>query len=302
MYAPRTRALFVIGLTALFLAACGGGGGGSGGGVGTMSLKITDAPFPATDGCVSAAKIEIKEATAKGPDGFVTLLAEADGPVTIDLWDLRAGISENLALADIPTGAYSEIRLVVNQATIEFEDGSTPQDFKIPSGMSSGLKIKIDPPVLIASGQTSEVMLDVNLTESFHTTGLGGEPTCDDLKAGETMVIFRPVIRAINEAETALVVGVVSDDTGAPLGDAEVCAFPAGMIVDNTTVPTAMTLSTPASMEPEVAAGSYALALEPGDYDLYVRPQGTEAKVLIASGVSVAAGDIVTQDLMLPAP
>lgn len=299
MYAPSTRAIVLVALTSLCLVGCGGGGGG---GTGTMSLAITDAPFPATDGCVSAAKIEIEEIQAKSEDGFVTLMEPDAGPVTIDLFDLRAGLSENLAVEEVPTGAYSEIRLVVTKATIEFSDGSPSRDFTIPSGGSSGLKIKIDPPVLVASGQTSEVMLDVNLSESFHTTGLGGEPTCDDLKAGESKVIFNPVIRAINEAETALVLGVVSDDQGVALGDAEVTAFEAGTVVDGDTASVVMTLSTPDGMNENLAEGSYALALDPGSYDLYVRPQGSETRVLVVSGLSVAAGEIVTQDLMLPAP
>ena len=294
MFVPRSRIFFVC-LASLALAACGGGSGS--GGNGTLQLNITDAPFPATEGCVAAVNVEITEVSAKGDSGFVVLREETEGPLTIDLFDLRAGLSENLAVSEIPTGAYSEIRLVIEKATIEFDDGAPAQEFKIPSGSASGLKIKIDPPVLVASGQTSEVMLDVNLTESFHTTGLGGEPTCDDLKAGETTVIFRPVIRAINEAETALLRGVVSDDTG-PVGDAEVCAFPAGTTVEADTEASAFTLSTPASME-NIAEGSYALMLDPGDYDIYVRPQGAEARVLVASSVSVAAGDDITQDLLI---
>ena len=176
----RTRALCLLGLTMLFLAACGGGGGG---GVGTLSLQRHGCTLPRNGRlCVSRPDRDSRGPRHGAKTDSWSLMEEADGPVTIDLWDLRAGISESLAVADLPTGAYDEIRLVVNKATIEFDDGSPSRDFTIPSGAASGLKIKIDPPVLIASGQTSEVMLDVNLTESFHTTGLGGEPTCDDLK------------------------------------------------------------------------------------------------------------------------
>lgn len=289
----------ILVLFGLLLGACGGGSGG--GGDGTLHLKITDAPFPATEGCVSAAKIEVTEVSAKGPDGFVVLMDVEAGPVTIDLFYLRAGLSESLAVADIPSGAYSEIRLVVSEATIEFEDGSPAQAFKIPSGAASGLKVKIDPPVLVAAGQTSNVMLDVSLTDSFHTAGLGGEPTCDDLKQGSAKVIFNPVIRAINEAETALVQGIVRDDTGAPLGDAEVTASPAGTVLTAETKAAGLTLSTSSGMD-SLPEGSYALALDPGAYDFYVRAQGSETCVLVASDVSVAAQDVVAQDLMLPAP
>ena len=285
-------ALFALAL----LPACGGGSGAD---VGTLQLKITDAPFPATDGCVSAAWVAVTEVSAKGPEGFVTLLEAEEDPVRIDLFDLRAGLSEVLAVAEIPTGAYTEVRLVIDEATIEFDGDSPARDFKVPSGSSSGLKVKIQPPVLVAAGQTADVTLDVNLTESFRTTGLGGEPTCDDLKQGDSQVIFHPVIRAINEAETALLQGIVRDAGGVALADAEVLVYPAGTTVADETEAAAMTLSTPDGMG-DLPEGSYALALEPGSYDLYVRAQGAETRALVASDVALEAGDLLAQDLVLP--
>ena len=300
MNQPMRNPLALAALVFL-LTACGGGDGGGGAGTGTLSLKITDAPFPAIDGCLAAAIIVIDGVEAKGEEGFVDVpLADGAESLEIDLLDLRAGLADNLALGELASGTYSEIRLHVVEARMEFEDGAAAQPFKVPSGMSSGLKIKIRPAALVVAGQTTELMLDVDLTESFHTTGLGGAPTCDDLKAGESMVIFRPVIRAVNTDETGVITGVVQDDAGSPAVDVEICAFDAGTVVDETSIPVATTFSSPALEG--IEAGSYALFLEEGSYDLYVRAQGVETKTLAASGVIVTKGEIAAgNDLTLPA-
>ena len=168
--------------------------------------------------------------------------------------------------------------------------------------MASGLKLGIDPPILLASGATANVVIDVDLTDSFHTTGLGGEPTCDDLKAGETMAIFSPVIHVVNTDTSGLVTGIVTDDQdpAAPLGNVEVTAFDAGTEVTADTVPVATTFSAPEGMD-AVTPGSYALWLEPGSYDLYVRAQGSDERLPAAAGVTVVTGGIVSgQDLVVP--
>src|SRR5207247_1901840 len=99
----------------------------------------------------------------------------------------------------------------------------------------------------IAAGQTTPLVLDFDLANSFHVTGLGGDPTCDELKLGST-ILFDPVVHALNADETGVVSGTVTDSTGAVVADVEVTAFPAGTVVDATTVPTASTFSAPAGL------------------------------------------------------
>jgi hypothetical protein len=293
----------VLVLLFVTLAACGGGGAGSG--TGTVSMKITDAPFPATADCLAAARVEIDQVSARrGEDEWVTIpLADASASsMTLDLLQLRAGLQDSLALGEVPTGAYSEVRLRVVRAVLEFTDGSTPVEFKIPSGSSSGLKLKLEPPLLVAGGQTAQLVLDVDLSSSFHTAGLGGDPTCDELKQGEAKVLFRPVIHVHNAAEIGLVLGTVfAADGTTPAPDVEVSAFPVGTVVDGTTVPTALTFSSPAGLD-LVVEGSYALLLPPGEYDLYVRAQGVEGRTLARDALVVVAGDTLdANDLTLPA-
>jgi len=288
----------VLGLVGL--AACGGGGGGAGSG--TLALSITDAPFPATAGCLAAALIEVDRVQARSGEGFVDvpLLGATGGVLTIDLFQLRAGLADSLALGEVAAGAYDEVRLRIVRSVLQFTDGSPEVEFKVPSGDASGLKLKIDPPLLVAPGSSTQILLDFDLTASFHTTSVGGDPTCDELKSGEAGCRFRPVIRIHNAAEVALVGGTVRDATGAPVGDTEVVAYPAGTVVDDTAVPAATTFSTPTSSTVP-PPGSYAVILPPGSYDLYVRAQGVTDKTLALGGLVVTAGDVlVGQDLALP--
>lgn len=297
---PSLPILCLVLAAGLLLPACGGGGAASGG-TGQLALAITDAPFPATDGCVAAAIVTIDGVRVRAEGGGFTDLALAGGAATlgVDLMLLRAGLTDALAGATLPTGAYDEIRLHVVEARLVFSSGAPERTFKIPSGSSSGLKIKIDPPVLIAAGAEVALTLDVDLGRSFHTTGLGGEPTCAQLEAGEGGVIFRPVVRVINQGTAGLVRGLVLDGDGGPVADAEVCAFPAGTTVEAETEPTAGTLSTPSGVA-GLVEGSWALLLEAGAYDLYVRAQGEETKSLAAAGVIVTTGATTTIDLTLP--
>jgi hypothetical protein len=285
------------------LTACGGGG--SGGGTGTLAMSMTDAPFPATEGCLAAALVDIDRIEARNAEGGfvdVPLVGAVDGVVTLDLLDLRAGLSESLGLAEVPTGAYDEVRLHIVRSVLQFTDGSPEVEFKVPSGDASGLKLKIEPPVLVAEGATTELLLDFDLTASFHATGAGGDPTCDELKQGVAGCHFRPVIRMHNAAQIALVSGTVLDAEAAPAGDVEVVAYVAGTVIDDQAVPAATTFSTPVDSTLPLP-GTYALILPAGSYDLYVRAQGAEASTLALAGLAVAAGDILTgQDLTLPAP
>jgi hypothetical protein len=301
---PRARLRLVLAMAALLSLACGGGGGGGGGGTGTLSVPITDAPFPAHEGCLAAALVTIDGVQAKGDQGFseVALVdPDPDGSVTLDLLALRAGLMDSLALSEVPTGSISEIRLHILESVLVFQDATPDARFKVPSGDSSGLKIRIDPPARVVAGQTTTLILDVDLANSFHTRGLGGDPTCDDLKLGDDQVIFDPLVRANNESTDGIVLGNVSDAAGTPAADVEVCAFVAGTDIAVEPAPEATTFSAPDGLA-GAAEGDYALLLPAGTYDLYLRDQGETDKSLALEDLVLAPGEALEGvDLSLPA-
>ena len=76
-------------------------------------------------------------------EGIITLKSTwgADGSESIsyNLLELRNGVTADLVSgAEIPSGTYSQVRLIVDgEATLVAKDGST-YDLKIPSGTTSG--------------------------------------------------------------------------------------------------------------------------------------------------------------------
>jgi len=315
-FCTRGRTVLHAVLLAALLVGCGGGGD-SGPGTGTLALSITDAPFPSFD-CLSAAKITFDGIDARGPDGWtrvdLTADGDGDGEITVDLLPLRDGIDESLTVVDLPVGAYSEIRLHIVEAMLEFVpelDPETdeileefdPQPFKVPSGMSSGLKLKIDPPLMIGGGQLVPVVLDFDLTESWHSTGGGGTPTCEELRMGEIGTIFHPVIRMVNESEIGIVSGTVWADLALEAGaeGADVAAvLRTGDVAED---PPTIDETTPKTLTNE--AGDYTLLLPPGVYDLYARAQESEAWVGRSAEDGPATvevgGIVVDHDITLPA-
>lgn len=291
-----------VALLSMLLAVFGGGAIGCGES-GTLSLSITDAPFPATEDCLEAALIRVDRVRAKIDGGFVDVdlvAPDPDGTVTLDLLQLRAGLNAELAFGLLPTGELSELRLHVVDSVLVFSDASPDVEFKIPSGASSGLKLQIDPPALVLAGQTTELIADVDLADSFHTTGLGGDPTCDELKLGEGGAIFAPVVHVNNLDTDGIVLGNVSDGEGMGVGDVEVCAFEADTDIELEPEPVASTFSAPADLD-GVGEGDYALLLPAGSYDLYVRAQGVTDKTLALEDVPVVEGETTAgQDLTLP--
>jgi len=271
-------------------------------GMGTLSTELTDAPFPATEDCLDAALITIDGVTAKHDNGFIDIDLvdpDPDGTVTFDLLELRAGLTDWLAVGDIETGEVKQIRLHIVESVLVFSDESPDVEFKVPSGDASGLKLMIDPPALILEGQTTELIIDVDLANSFKTLGLGGDPTCDELKLGDN-VLFSPVVRVNNLSTDGIVLGTVLDDEAEGVADVEVSAFEAGTDIVAEPEPVATTFSAPDGLS-EVLIGEYALLLPAGDYDLYVREQGETDKTLALEDVMVTAGDsLAGQDLDLP--
>ena len=298
----RPNRNLVLAIAALLGLACSDGG--SSRGTGTLSVPITDAPFPAHDGCLDEALITIDGVEAKGDGGFYDVALvdpDPDGTVTLDLLALRAGLMDSLAVSGVPTGSISEIRLHILESVLVFEDGRDA-DFKVPSGGSSGLKIRVDPPALVVAGQTTTLILDFDLAHSFHTRGLGGDPSCDDLKQGEDQVIFSPLVRANNESTDGIILGNVTDAVATPAANIEVCAFVADtdIAVEPEPEPEATTFSAPDGLE-GVDEGDYALLLPAGVYDLYLRDLGEEDRSLVLEDVDLSAGESLEGvDLSLP--
>lgn len=180
---------------------------------GNVIIKLTDAPFPeglvdsvlVTIDWVKLKKVEEGSEDEMESDTFITLNVDQ----TVDLLALSNGVSLDLGEVDVPVGNYSEMRMHVTEATVFYSDydGVEKSDvIKIPSGNTSGLKIKISPALEVDGFNSAVVLIDFDASRSFLVKG-------NPEKNGKeiTGFKFKPVIRAVALAHTGEVSGVVQD-------------------------------------------------------------------------------------------
>jgi hypothetical protein len=257
-------------------------------GNGYVVIKLTDAPFPAD--LVAEANVTIdwiqmlkydgddygEGQEMHDSDSIVHVMFELDEAVTFNLLELNNGITTILGEKEVPAGNYDEIRLHVVDAGIVLKD-STKYDLKVPSGNSSGLKIKMDPYLNLEDGEYAEVLLDFDVSRSFVVRG--------NINKGKVNgFIFKPVVRAVANVQTDAgeVNGIVSDTTGTLLDDALLT-----LISGEDTIVSAITDT----------SGFYAMiGIAPGDYTLFCDKDSFE---IAEKDISVEAGMVTVQDFDL---
>ncbi|MBT8203975.1 MAG: DUF4382 domain-containing protein, partial [Eudoraea sp.] len=172
--------LIVLVLFSLVLWNCSEDTGGSD--TGRLRVQLTDAPFPydlIAEANVTIFKIEARyknddngmdnemdmENDGNEDEGspFITLM-EVDKD--INLLELTNGVTENLVDMEVPAGEYDLIRIYVRGVNVVLKDGRM-FDLKVPSGPQTGIKVFIDPPLVVAGGLTADLLLDFEVRQSF---------------------------------------------------------------------------------------------------------------------------------------
>lgn len=204
-------------LSIFLLVSCNDDENSPQGTMGRINVHLTDSPYPIDlikSAFVTIDKVEIRQHLesdqGENEDSFI-VISEAN--IEIDLLKLTNGITEQIASVDLEAGTYNQIRLHVVDATIVLNDG-TEFDLKVPSGESSGLKIKFDPEIQITEGQTSDVLLDFDVSRSFVVKGNIGSKIIG--------FNFKPVVRGAFLGLAGRVEGNVADTLGIPLENAMV--------------------------------------------------------------------------------
>ncbi|HEV8598750.1 MAG TPA: DUF4382 domain-containing protein [Gemmatimonadales bacterium] len=157
-------------------------------GTGTVVVRLTDAP--ADD--FASAVVYISEVTVKGSGASANEIVISDTPQSYDLLTLQNGVTATLGTATVPTGTYSQIRLLVDSARVTlksgntFADGTTSAKLTVPSGSQTGIKVTFSPPVTVTEDQTV-LVVDFDINQSFIFQGPRNNPTS---------ISFRPVLHA----------------------------------------------------------------------------------------------------------
>jgi len=138
-------------------------------GVGGVRVMMTDAPMD-----IDAVNLVIRGVTVhrSGTDdvtGWETVDAETDS-TTFDLMTLRNGVFVTLGVANVPTGHYDQVRLLLGTGSTVVVDGVV-HPLEVPSGSTSGIKLNGD--FDVTENRTIEIGLDFDAARSIHETGNG---------------------------------------------------------------------------------------------------------------------------------
>jgi len=245
----------VLVLCALFvLPSCGGGGGGGGGTVqtGTLSVGLTDA---STDE-YKAVYVTITEVQVHMGGGAWKVVGSPHK--TYNLLDLVNGVREELGVAELNAGNYTQMRLIIGDTSdgginilskqhpsanyvIDWSD--VDHALKIPSGFQTGVKIVSG--FTISPNQTTELILDFNASESVVVAGNSGQ------------WLLKPTIKVLDTKECSIISGTVSD-AGAHVLD--------GVLVS------AQYTQSATDIKDEVVTEASTVTDEEGQYKIFIRP------------------------------
>jgi len=159
-------------------------------GTGTMQVKMHDAPVDYDEVNIAVERVEVNRS---GSDqGWVTI---SEPNEVYNILELVNGEFALLADAELETGTYQQIRLILSDNNTVVIDG---ESFKmtVPSGAQTGLKLNIN--AEIEEGIVYTLLLDFDANRSV-------------VKRGATnQYNLRPVIRATSEAISGNIAGTVS--------------------------------------------------------------------------------------------
>jgi len=264
----------------------------TGGGTGTLTVRLTDAPFPFSEVDrvdvfivrIDAQQAEPTESEAEADDDMSGWTTIASPNALVNLLDLSNGTTMNLGAATLPTGNYKGFRLVIDpsQSSVTLNDASQP-DVKWPSAAQTGIKIKLDAPIALTTSG-SVMVVDFDVGRSFVMRG-------NDIR--NNGLLFKPVLRGTASDITGSASGTVRGDnaTGPLLAGVTVEVLKAGTLLGDTdeanVVATAVT----------DAAGVFTFGfLLPGTYVVRATPPtgSTYKPALMPGGLLVTTGQETT--------
>jgi len=290
------RRLTALAAATLAFSACSDSSGTN---MGTLTVRLTDAPFPFSEVArvdVYVIRVEARnaeptddEAADESRRGGWTTIATPDA--SFNLLDLASGRTTNLGAATLATGTYNGFRLILDteRSTITLKDGSTPA-IHWPSAGQSGIKIKLDEPIELTE-DGSVMTLDFDIGRSFVLRG----------NTAASGFNFKPVIRAVAQDITGKASGSVRANTatGAGVPGATVEVLTAGsLLADNDPAHIVQTTATDAN-------GDFRFGfLLPGTYVVRATPPAASGfkPALLAGGLTITSGAETAVQIIVVAP
>jgi hypothetical protein len=224
------KKLLMIGMLGLGIGLTACNKNESGSNMTKMNIKLTDSPA-----AYDAIYLSVKEIQVLTSGGSSTINV---GATPFNILNFRMGKDTLIASKDIPSGMIQEIRLVLNDTGNRVVVNGNSTALTTPSGQSSGVKLKVQEE--LQEGVAYTLLLDFDAAKSI-------------VQAGNGKYLLKPVIRAIPNAVSGAITGVVSPLAASPKVYAIAGTDTLGTITD----------ATGKFWFPGVAAGTYKVEIEP---------------------------------------
>ena len=256
------------------LASCGGGGGGgtSTAENGTLRLALTDAPacgYDAVNVTIQKVRVHQSSSASDNDGGWSEIVLNPARRV--NLMNLTNGVLDELGQTPLPTGKYTQMRLVLADNSgagqlansVVLTSNKSEVALKTPSGQQSGVKTNIN--IDIGANQMADFVLDFDACKSVVVAGNSGQ------------YLLKPVVSVIPNYVSG-VAGFVDAGIVAS-GYTNVSLQQAGVVVKATT--------------PANITGKFLLRpVAPGSYTLVMTAPGRTTSVV--TGVTVAAETVTS--------
>jgi hypothetical protein len=269
--------IMIMGLLAVTLVSCGGSGdeSGSAGSTGNLSLSLTDDPASDYQAVyVTISEIQVHRADAEEGEWMTVLTPNT----TYNLLDLINGKTAALGVAELPTGKYTQMRLILadtpdSSANIlaqphpyaNYLISKTDEAIKlnVPSGFQTGIKLvhSFD----VVAGRTVGLILDFDAGRSVVKAGSSGKWQ------------LKPTIKVIDTLNNATLTGTVNDESA--------------IAVSGVTVSAQIYDASAATEVEKVKTVTSTLTDENGNYLMYLTP-GTYTIVVVADGFVTSSKQI----------
>ncbi len=173
-------------------------------GKGEVKTSITDGPFPFN--IVKEANIDVTKIEVKTTSGEYVVLY--DGSVTYNLVGLTNGITADVKTTNIDPGTYTEARITTTSASISFEGGNS----FTASANGDPYVVQIEPALVVEDGESTEILIDIDLGKSFSFFGFGGFQMPDWFNSPFLVnsCTYHPHIRVCNFGKTGKITGNVT--------------------------------------------------------------------------------------------
>jgi hypothetical protein len=229
----KNKSLYILAMLSVFalmLWSCGGGGGSGSASVqsnnGKLTISFTDKASDSYQAVyVTIDEVQVHPGDVDG-DGEQDQEGDMDGDgigdsnwisflvprKTYNLLELVNGVMEELGTADLDSGLYTQIRLLLGDdpdagrnilnnnhpyANYLIDSNNAAHELKIPSGYQTGIKLVHE--FQIIKGLTKELVLDFDVFKSVVKAGNSGK------------YLLKPTIKIIDTINNSIVSGYIND-------------------------------------------------------------------------------------------